>query len=55
MFSKVSLFRMQKIKENFISFRNKFLKYKERVKWSNNMVKTKDVQLLLKLEFFAIF
>ncbi len=35
------LFYMQKIKENFISFRNMFSKNKKRVNWSNNIVKTK--------------
>ena len=46
---------MQKNKENFISFRNMFLKYKKRVNLSNNIVKTKNVQYLLKWDFFALF
>ncbi len=30
---------MQKIKENFISFRDMLLQNKKRVNWSNNLVK----------------
>ncbi len=45
---------MQEIQENFISFRNMFLKNKKRVNWSNNIVEAKNVEILLKLEFFAI-
>jgi hypothetical protein len=33
---------MHKIKENFISFPNVFLKNKKCVNWSNNKVKTKN-------------
>jgi hypothetical protein len=36
------LFWIQKIKENFISFRSIFQKNKKRLNWSNNIVKTKN-------------
>jgi hypothetical protein len=46
---------MQKIKENFISFRDMLLQNKKRVNWSNNLVKTKNLQFLLKWELLALF
>jgi len=46
---KFFLFWMQKIKENFISFRNIFSKNKKHLNWSNNTVKTKNCNLYLNL------
>jgi len=48
------LFGMQKFKENFISFPNMFLKNKKRAYWSNNKVKTKNVNFI-KIGIFCNF
>ena len=46
---------MQKIKEDFISFRKKILKNKKRVNWSNNIVKTKKCTISFEIGIFHTF
>ena len=46
---------MQKIKENFISFRNIFLKNKKRVNQSNFIVKTKKCIINIEIGIFVLF